>query len=229
MARRKPACILMMLAIVLASCEIAGYPYFTRKGEYPKAAFYSANDYLCGLNGDGSMSAASWELMVNVAVYAAKGGASVTMGLMDHQGDWSPDPSALLNLKGFIEANTPLKASVVDVVLGQIDISGVDLLFVTGHSFGLSDEQKACFREFFAEYNGVMFADDCNGGESEAFTGCFKSAVAELTGTTEYETVAPDHQLYSCYYQLDGSNWANEEDGLYGWVNGAPLQYFDLR
>jgi hypothetical protein len=188
---------ILLTMIYISACESKNYPYFIKTGVYQKVALYSANDYLCGLNGDGTMSHASWELMVNLAVYAARGGFAITMGLMDHTGDWNPDPSALPNLKNFVETNTALKVTVADITLGQTDVSKIDLLFVTGHSFGLTDSQKQAFREYFRSYSGVMFADDCNGAESGAFTDNFKAAVAELTGAREYRQLDPGNLLFS--------------------------------
>ncbi|MHC4211981.1 MAG: DUF4159 domain-containing protein [Planctomycetota bacterium] len=190
---------------------------------------FSDNDYGCGWENYASSVTVenSYEIGVNVAVYASGGSGFMTIMQVIHSGDYNPDSGSLQHLVNEINSRTGVTVSNGGLAtLGTTDLSNVDLLYITGHyPFSLSTDEKTALKDYLQD-GGVLFADDCsNYLDNEGFETSFRNLVNELYGGS-LELLPSDHAIYSSYYSLDGSDFSYSASGNGTQWNTEPLEVF---
>lgn len=200
--------------------------FFSAQAAYAQI-IYSDNDYGCGWENYASAITVenSYEIGVNIAAYASGGSGSVTIMQVVHSGDYDPDPGSLDNLVSEINSRTAILATNGGwATLGTTDLSGVDLLYITGHyTFTLTTAEKAALKSYLNN-GGVLFADDCsNYLDNQGFETDFRNLVTELYGSS-LGVLPSDHAIYSSEYDLDGSNFDYTAAGNGTQWNTEPLE-----
>jgi hypothetical protein len=191
---------------------------------------YSDNDYGCGWENYASPITIlnSYEIGTNIAIYASKGSASVTIMQIKHNGDYNPDPGSLQNLVNWINSNTSITATNGGFAsLGVTDLSNVDMLYMTGHyPFSLSGVEKNALKSYL-DNGGVLFVDDCsNYLDNQGFETIFRNLVLEMYGST-LGVLPSEHAVYSSYYLLDGNDFSYTYSGNGTEWNQEPLEWIN--
>lgn len=129
-----------------------------------------------------------------VATAPARG--AVQVGQVMHNGDWRPNPKAVVHLADYLHDKL-----AVDVVpaFAPIDLTDADrlarhpVLYMTGHySFELKPEEVAALRRHL-ERGGFLVANACCG--REAFDVAFRELAAELFPQRSLERLPQDHPI----------------------------------
>jgi len=188
------------------------------------AVFYSRHDMSCGWDhhthphGDRVMPSYALQLGANIITYSLatyqlgrflstekvyyqsnrKTRDEFVFGQVQHDGDWDPDPSAVMNLLKYVGRYSTMDVQFkrVDVDLHKKkDVFARSFLYMTGHhDFKLGEDEGRNLRKFL-QNGGVLLADACCGRAS--FDTAFRR---EMTRVLPGKPIAPlkrDHQLYS--------------------------------
>lgn len=185
---------------------------------------YSDNDYSCGWENYAAATTIenSKKVGANLAHFAANGANSVEIRQLQHNGDWSTDyPQNLSNLTSWID-QTGLSASYGTAVLGSTDLSGVDMLLLTGHyDFSYNSSEVAVLKDY-VEGGGLLFADDCSHADYSTFEQSFERLMQDMYGES-MSVIPADHAIYSAYHNLDGNNYSYSAAGNGTEWNQKPL------
>ncbi len=197
----------------------------------PASIIYSDNDYGCGWENYASTVTIdnSYEIGINLAVYASMGSGAVNIMQARHNGDYNPDPGSLDNLVSRINALTPVAATNLGFAdLGITDLSTVNMLYVTGHNaFSMSPIEKDALLEYI-EKGGFVFADDCsNALDNQGFETGFRSMVLEVFGAG-MTVLSVAHDVYSSFYSLNGADFSYSAAGNGTEWNQEPLEGLGL-
>ena len=125
-------------------------------------------------------------------------------------GDWYADPSSLPNLLREFEARTGIQTAEEEKVIDLTDpeLSLYPFLYMTGHgNIKLGREEHERLRKYLLE-GGFLYADDNYGMDNS-----FRRMVVELFPERELVTLPLDHEIYRCYYELEGPPKIHEHDG----------------
>lgn len=125
-------------------------------------------------------------------------------------GDWYADPSSLPNLLREFEARTGIPAAGEEKVIDLTDpeLSLYPFLYMTGHgNIKLDGRELERLREHLLG-GGFLYADD-NYGMDDSFRGM----VEELFPERELVNLPLDHEIYNCFYELEGPPKIHEHDG----------------
>ncbi len=129
---------------------------------------------------------------------AAKTGGldALRIGQVVHQGDWQPDPMALVRLSELLrdELAIDVVTQYAPVQPAPDELRRYPLLFLTGH-YGLSLDPAQ--RRALADHlrrGGFLVAEACCG--REAFDRSFRDLVRDLFPETELKPLPPDHVLF---------------------------------
>ena len=119
-------------------------------------------------------------------------------GQIQHDGDWDPDPSAVMNLLKYVgrysTMDVQFKRADVDLRRGQ-DVFKHSFLYMTGHhDFALKGSEVTNLRKFLAN-GGVLLADACCGRTS--FDTAFRREMRRVLPSGSLERLDRDHPLYS--------------------------------
>jgi hypothetical protein len=119
-------------------------------------------------------------------------------GQIMHDGDWDPDPSAVMNLLKHVA-----RYSTMDVQFKRVDVDlrqtketlKHSFLYMTGHlDYKFSDAEIANLRRYLMS-GGVLLADACCGRAS--FDAAFRREIVRVLPGATLDTLAKDHPLYS--------------------------------
>ncbi len=142
-------------------------------------------------------------------------------------GDWYTDPSSIPNLMREFEARTGIPTARSEFVIELCDpkLFCHPFLYMTGHgNVRLSPEEIERLREHLLA-GGFLWADDCYGMDES-----FRRTVRELFPERELVLVPLEHEIYRCFYNLDGVPKIHEHDGKppQGWgvFDGERLMIF---
>ncbi|MBN2184768.1 MAG: DUF4159 domain-containing protein [Candidatus Krumholzibacteriota bacterium] len=142
-------------------------------------------------------------------------------------GDWYGDPSSIPNLLKEFSKRTGIRTAKNETVVSLLDqdIFSYPFLYITGHgNIGLQEEELANLRRHLLG-GGFLYADD-NYGMDESF----RSMVSSLFPERDLVAVALDHDIYNCFYHLEGVPKIHEHGGKppegLGVFNGDRLMIF---
>jgi hypothetical protein len=125
-------------------------------------------------------------------------------------GDWYADPSSLPNLLREFEERTGIPAAETEKVIDLTDpgLSFHPFLYMTGHgNVKLESRELERLREHLLG-GGFLYADDNYGMDDS-----FRRMVEELFPERELVTLPLDHEIYRCFYELEGPPKIHEHDG----------------
>jgi len=123
-------------------------------------------------------------------------GDALRLAQVVHDGDWRPDPQALVRLAEFLRDTAQL-----DVVtrykplrLSAPELYTCPILFMTGHyDFHLSEDERTALAAHLRR-GGFLFAEACCG--RAAFDRSFRALVRETFPEHELEPLPPEHPIF---------------------------------
>lgn len=125
-------------------------------------------------------------------------------------GDWYADPSSLPNLLREFQSRTGIPAAREERVIDLTDpvLPLYPFLYITGHgNIKLEGRELERLREHLLG-GGFLYADDNYGMD-----GSFRRMIGELFPERELVNLPLDHEIYRCFYELDGPPKIHEHDG----------------
>ena len=125
-------------------------------------------------------------------------------------GDWYADPSSLPNLLREFEDRTGIPAAREEKVIELTDpeLSLYPFLYMTGHgNIELEARELERLRDHLLA-GGFLYADDNYGMDAS-----FREMVTELFPERELVNLPLDHDIYRCFYILEGPPKIHEHDG----------------
>lgn len=125
-------------------------------------------------------------------------------------GDWYADPSSLPNLLREFGARTGIPTARDEMVvdLGDPELSSYPFLYMTGHgNVRCTGKELDTLRRYLLE-GGFLYADDNYGMDAS-----FRVMVRELFPERELVVLPLDHEIYRCFYELEGPPKIHEHDG----------------
>jgi len=125
-------------------------------------------------------------------------------------GDWYADPSSLPNLLREFEARTGIPTAEEEKVidLNDPELSLYPFLYMTGHgNIKLGREELERLRNYLLG-GGFLYADDNYGMDDS-----FRRMVEELFPERELVNLPLEHEIYRCFYELEGPPKIHEHDG----------------
>jgi hypothetical protein len=136
----------------------------------------------------------------------------VTVGRVKYGGggDWYCDPSSLPNLLREFESRTgiPTAAAEKRIEIEDPELFKCPFLYISGHgNIRLTGTEIGRLRDYLLG-GGFLYADDNYGMDKS-----FRKVVKELFPERELTTVPLDHEIYSCFYHLEGPPKIHEHDG----------------
>jgi len=142
-------------------------------------------------------------------------------------GDWYADPSSLPNLLREFEVRTGIPTARGEKVIDLTDpeLALYPFLYMTGHgNIALTGEELDRLRNHLLG-GGFLYADDNYGMDDS-----FRRMVGELFPERELENLPLDHEIYRCFYELEGPPKIHEHDGKppegLGVFDGSRLMIF---
>ncbi len=176
---------------------------------YPFASvIFSNNDYGCGYAGSGSSTTQTnaIEIGVNIAKYAMHSTNYINVMEITHNGD-QPHPDSFATVVNQMRSLGYNANYLGMMTLGVTDITGVNLLFLTGHeAFTFTAAEKVALKAFL-DRGGLLFADDCNNAVAGGFDNAVPALINELYGLS-FQTLASNHAVYSTHYTLNGADFS---------------------
>ncbi len=123
-------------------------------------------------------------------------GDALRLAQIVYDGDWHPDPQALVKFAEYLRDN--LHMDVVTrykpVRLTDADLRVCPILYMTGHyHFELSARERTALAAHLRR-GGFLFADACCG--REAFDAAFRALVKQMFPEAELRKLPPDHPIY---------------------------------
>lgn len=120
--------------------------------------------------------------------------ATTKVATLRHGGDSWAEPGALANLRRILAARNGVELQLMPpVTASQAADRGVDVLWLTGHTFGkLPVDEEIALRSFL-KAGGSLIVSACCG--REAFDDVFQPFVVELFGAKAWVRVPPDDSL----------------------------------
>ena len=177
---------------------------------------FSQNDYTCGWEKYTAYEALtkqnSYEIGMNLAVYAAGNTTNISFGQLNYGGDWYTDiaEGSLTGLQSHIQGQLPTATVIVDDNLSFDELANVKLVIMAGHNaFNISATDTGKLKTWI-DGGGVLFVDDCNNVAASPFLTSFNTLINNMYGITNagLTTLPASHLLYSSYYTLDGSDFS---------------------
>jgi len=120
--------------------------------------------------------------------------ATTKIATLRHGGDWWVEPGALPNLARILATQNGVALTVLPpMTASQAADRGVDVLWLTGHTFGkLPDAEEDALRAYL-KAGGTLVATACCG--REAFDDSFQSFAVESFGEKRWVRIPPDDPL----------------------------------
>jgi len=122
---------------------------------------------------------------------------ALRVGQIQHGGDWRPRPYALPNLLEDVANRFGVRvwSRPVPVRLGETDLAGFPVLYLTGHgAFELAEAQRKALAGYL-DRGGFLWAHACCG--REAFDKALRRLVGEMFPGATLRRLPPDHPLYN--------------------------------
>lgn len=113
-----------------------------------------------------------------------------------YDGDWAPDPSALVNFAAFLQqqARLDVVSAYRSVRLSDADLYAHPILYMTGHyALKLGEREQAALASHLRR-GGFLFADACCG--REAFDQSFRRVVAAMFPGETFARLPTDHVIF---------------------------------
>jgi len=119
------------------------------------------------------------------------------IGQVIHNGDWRPDPHALVNLANLLNerANVDVVNRPAPIRLEDPTVFEHPIIYMVGHfDFSLTPAQLENLKKFLRR-GGFLFAEACCGRKT--FADAFRRMVGQLFGPNALKPLATDHPILS--------------------------------
>jgi hypothetical protein len=126
----------------------------------------------------------------------ASGLDALRIGQIVHEGDWQPDPVALVRLSEFLrdELAIDVVTQYAPVRLAADDLRSYPVLVLTGHyALALDSSQRQALAEHLRR-GGFLLAEACCG--RQAFDRSFRDTMREVFPEAELKRLPPDHAIF---------------------------------
>ncbi len=123
--------------------------------------------------------------------------SGLQIGQVVHNGDWRPDPHAMVNLAILLNerANVDVMTQAQPIRLEEDGVFDYPILYMVGHyDFSLTPAQGENLKRFL-QRGGFLFAEACCG--RKAFDTAFRRTMARLFGDASLKRLPTDHAILS--------------------------------
>jgi hypothetical protein len=217
-----------MKKITLTACMVS-ILLFAALGIADATMIYSDNDYSCGLENYAAAvtNTNSFEIAMNIAVYAGNGSTNISFYRLVSNGDWNTDyPLADNNLKDYMQARG-YTLNLGTATIGVTDLSNINVLFFAGHNSFTYNTSETSALKAYLDNGGLIWIDDCAGSPAVSdFEASFDVLVNSMYGT-HLTVLSPDHLLFKSHYNLSGSDFSFTEAGNGTEWAQLPLQGYE--
>jgi hypothetical protein len=154
----------------------------------------------------GGLAAAAAALVVPRAARALADASRISLGHVQHGGNWNPRPSALRRLGWELSRRTSIETTN-DAVPVRLDRGGLHqhpLLYLAGAGAmpPFSDAERAALRRHL-HYGGFLLVDAADGSDGSGFDSAVRRELAKVLPAAPLQPVARDHVLHKSFYLLD--------------------------
>jgi len=128
---------------------------------------------------------------------------ALTIGQVQHSGDWNTDTLAARNLQTHLrkEVNVTTTRDRFPIKLTSPDLPNFPVLFMTGHRrFKLSEEEREALRNHLLR-GGFLFAEACCG--RKAFDEAFRKEIKTVFPKKPLEKVPSSHPVFACGHRIE--------------------------
>jgi hypothetical protein len=130
----------------------------------------------------------------------------LSIGQVEHGGDWNPRPSALRRIGWELARRTSIEtaAAPVSVRLDRAGLHRTPLLYLAGLGAfpSLSEAERGGLRRFL-QYGGFLVVDSADGTEGGGFDASVRRELAKVLPSAPLSPVPREHVLYKSFYLLD--------------------------
>ena len=122
---------------------------------------------------------------------------ALRIGQIQHTGDWQPRPFALPDLLKDLAERFGVRVYTrpVPVRLGEVDLAGFPVLYLTGHgTFDLSEAERKALAGYL-DRGGFLWGHACCG--RKVFDKAFRGLVGQMFPGATLERLPADHPLFS--------------------------------
>jgi hypothetical protein len=130
----------------------------------------------------------------------------LSLGIVQHGGDWNPRPSALRRLGWELTRRTSIETTnePVPVRLDRPGLHRHPFLFVagTGAFPPFSEAERAALRRHL-QYGGFLLADAADGSDGGGFDAAIRRELARVLPSAPLQPVPREHVLHKSFYLLD--------------------------
>ena len=120
----------------------------------------------------------------------------LVFGQVMHDGDWDPDPAAVMNLLKYMATNSTMEVQFkrANVNLTKADAFQYPFIYMTGHKdFRFTTEELTALRSYLKN-GGILLADSCCG--RAAFDRAFRREIKRALPDKDLEVLSNNHPVY---------------------------------
>ena len=133
----------------------------------------------------------------------------LVFGQVMHDGDWDPDPSAVMNLLKHVAKNSTMEVQFkrANVDLRKVDAFSYPFLYLTGHKeFRLTKEEIVALRSYLRN-GGLLLSDACCG--RTAFDRAFRREIKRVLPEKDLQALPSNHPLYSSRHVISSARYTD--------------------
>jgi hypothetical protein len=151
-------------------------------------------------------AAAAAAIALPARARAVTDASRLTIGIIQHGGDWNPRPSALRRLGWELTRRTSIETSNEPVIV-RLDRPGLHLhpflvLAGAGPFPPFSEAERAALRRHL-QYGGFLLADAADGSDGGGFDQAVRRELAKVLPAAPIQPVPREHVLNKSFYLLD--------------------------
>ncbi len=133
----------------------------------------------------------------------------LVFGQIIHEGDWDPDPSAVMNLLKYVGKNSTMEVQFkrANVDLRKVDAFKYPFLYMTGHKdFHFTKEEIVALRSYLRN-GGLLLVDSCCG--RLAFDKAFRREIKRVLPDKDLQPLPLTHPIYSSRAHIQAVNYTD--------------------
>ena len=133
----------------------------------------------------------------------------LVFGQVMHDGDWDPDPSAVMNLLKHVAKNSTMEVQFkrANVDLCKVDAFSYPFLYLTGHKeFRLTRDEIMKLKSYLRN-GGLLLADACCG--RTAFDRAFRREMKRVLPDKDLTPLPSNHPIYSSRHVISSARYTD--------------------
>ena len=133
----------------------------------------------------------------------------LVFGQVMHDGDWDPDPSAVMNLLKYVGKNSTMEVQFkrANVDLRKVDAFQYPFLYMTGHKdFHFTNEEINALRSYLRN-GGLLLVDSCCG--RAAFDRAFRREMKRALPTKDLQRLPTSHPVYRSRHVISSAKYTD--------------------